>query len=103
MVGDTSATRRLFAEMIRHEADLLEKLEEGAEPLKQLFEQRVMLLSDASRVGRSEQLTIPSLATLLFVSQQPELRTTTTDVRLYSFLVHRSMKQEILEGPSLLR
>ncbi len=98
-VGDSAATRRLFADMIRNEADLLEQLEEGAESLKRLFEQRVTLLSNASRVGSSQHLTIPSLATLLFISQQPEVRSTTTDVRLYSFLVHRSMKQEILEGP----
>jgi hypothetical protein len=101
LVGDTAEARRLYAEMIRHEPELLEKLDDlsgQAEPLRRLYEQRVQLLSNASRVGRSHHLTIPCVATLLLVSQQPEVKSTSAESRLYAFLVEPSIKREIMGG-----
>jgi hypothetical protein len=101
LVGDTAEARRLYAKMIRDEPELLEKLDDlsgQAEPLRRLYEQRIQLLSNASRVGRSQHLTIPCVATLLLISQQPEVRSTIAESRLYVFLVEPSIKREIMGG-----
>ncbi len=101
LVGDKRATRRLFAAMVRDEPELLEKLadvSEQAEALQQLFEQRVQLLSNASRVGRSQHLSIPCIATLLLISQQSQVRSIGAESRLYSFLTMQSVQEEITTG-----
>lgn len=101
LVGDTAEARRLYAKMIRDEPELLEKLDDlsgQAEPLRRLYEQRVQLLSNASRVGRSHHLTIPCVATLLLISQQPEVKSTRAESRLYMFLVDPTIKREIMGG-----
>jgi hypothetical protein len=101
LAGDTPESRRLFAQMIRDEPELLEKLEEipaNADALGKLLEQRVLLLARVSHVDRSRHLTVPCVATLLLISQQPEVRSVRAESRLHTFLTDPSVKQAIVAG-----
>jgi hypothetical protein len=91
----------MFAAMVRDEPELLEMLADVSEPaeaLQKLFEQRVQLLSNASRVGRSQHLSIPCIATLLLISQQPQVRSIGAESRLYGLLTMQPVKEEITTG-----
>ncbi len=101
-LGNSPASRRLFADMVRSEAPLLSAIadENGSEPLQPILTRRIQQLYDVRQFsGTRQPVSLPSLATVLFASTQPGMtRNTSTDSRVYSMLSQPTIKQAVLFG-----
>jgi hypothetical protein len=77
-LGDKPVARRLYAEMLRSENELLVALGNQESSLTELFDERVEFLSRSHKMptGQSESLKGPTLATLLLAASQIQQSTT---------------------------
>lgn len=109
-VGDSEATRRLFADMLRAENDLLVAIDDQDPTLEQMLVERIQYLTK-SRVrihGRQTGVTESTLATLLFAGRQaqrtrPQSANVVASVsaassRLYSLMNYSTSQHAMLQG-----
>ena len=97
-IGNDRNARKLFAEMVRRESELLTALENGKE-LEPIFLKRLMELRPGSTndpFKRSRQAQPETLAALLLVATETKLLTNTTILsQIYSVLNYSSTKQMV--------
>jgi len=106
---DTEHTRRLYAEMLRAENDLIVATAQKDPALEQMLVDRIQYLtsSRARMLGHQAAVTDATLATLLFVGQQaqqtrPEANqvasVSAATSRIYSLLNYSASKNAMLQG-----
>ena len=97
-IGNDRNARKLFAEMVRRESELLTALENGKE-LEPVFLKRLIELRPGSTndpFKRSRQAQPETLAALLLVATETKLLTNTTMLsQIYNVLNYSSTKQMI--------
>ncbi len=78
LVGNDRDTRKYFAAMIRAETPLLQAYEAGASRATSALAQRIQSLQSETIPGFNQELPPPSLATLLFVGADPNVKIETS-------------------------
>ncbi len=101
--GQDRKTREFYVAMLRRELPLLDTLahDTPAGAIELAARRRLDELARARLLnGTREEISMPSIATLLFVTAQPELHgDTIMESRFYTLLMPRTIKQRILTGP----
>lgn len=108
-VGDTQTTRRLYADMLRAENDLITAVGRNDTSLEQLLIDRIQYLTSSRAIinGQRPTLTGATLATILFAgiearkspSTGPMTQTVSLSTsRIYSILNYTATRQAILQG-----
>ncbi|MCO6456722.1 MAG: hypothetical protein J5I93_15595 [Pirellulaceae bacterium] len=102
LLGGEPRTRKLFVEMLKHEAYLLEAYQDQPEQLGELLSQRVQKLQTESFNrfdGTQQQIEPATVAAVLFLSSDPRAKSNSViKSMIYSVLNHTFVREAIRSG-----
>jgi hypothetical protein len=102
MVGGDPRSRRLFVEMLKHEADLLDAAENQPERLAEMLSQRVQNLQAQgfNHLGTVQEVEPASVAAILFLSSEERVKSNPGLKSLAYSVLNQPMVKEAIRGGS---
>ncbi len=98
VLGDSVPVRKLFVDVIRYEADLIECLERTPAELTKQLDARAQFLQALNNVPGAAGVHPASVAALLYVGTEANSSSGLLSSRLYVLLHHSANKQSIMGG-----